>query len=213
MTGPESCPRWIIRIIDVSGDARRIACTFTTKEAAMRLSRRLGVLFWFGAAAVLVAVAPLDAESDRVIIERSVASNGHDPVGYCGTAPDGFSIWADYSYSLTQKIYKDKAGNITRVVFLTKVIGRSVYYGDPSTGVSLMGGPGEIGKYTWDAQTNLLYFSGVSFKVVVPGQGVVFMQTGHFVQDLTTGLLISQSGHNDWMGGNVETLCAALTAQ
>lgn len=162
---------------------------------------------------VLWGASPLGAESDRIVIERWVGTNGHDPVGYCGTAPDRFAVWSDYSYSVIQRIHKDKSGAITDVSYGIKVLGQSVYYGEPSTGITLAGGPGELSHYTYDLERGLLYFSGLSFKVVLPGQGVIYMQSGHYVQDLNSGLIISQSGHNDYNDGNLEALCRALTPQ
>jgi hypothetical protein len=147
------------------------------------------------------------------VIERIVGINGHDSVGYCGTAPDGFQIWSDYSCSLKVTTYFDSNGNVTKVVFRGKVLGRSEYYAAPSTGITLSGGPGEVATYTTDYENGLMYFSGVGFKVNIPGQGVIFMQSGHFVMDLKTGLILSQSGHNDWMGANLEKLCTALSGE
>lgn len=160
---------------------------------------------------LLPVAASVDADPkyDKVV-ERLTGTNGHDWVGQCGTGDDAFTVWSDYNWSVKNTLYFQD-GFLAKVVSVGGVVGRSVYYSEPYKGVTLEGGPGEKARYIWDYANGIWIFSGLSFKVVVPGKGVIFMQSGHFIYDWTTNQFVKQSGHNDWMGGNLDELCEALT--
>lgn len=52
--------------------------------------------------------------------------------------------------------------------------------------------------------------TGVKFRVVVPGEGEVFVEAGRFVLD-ASGNVLFQAGQTDFASGGVAALCAAVS--
>jgi hypothetical protein len=55
-----------------------------------------------------------------------------------------------------------------------------------------------------------LYLSGPSWKIRVPGYGLIFAETGRGVKDLQTGEFVFNSGHNQFLEQDLAALCAYL---
>lgn len=106
----------------------------------------------------------------------------------------------------------DKDGNTTHVNQHIQY-SESTYYTFPDMGIVLHGGPGEldVNRFDFSGDPPLWVFSGVNFKVKLPGHGVIFHEAGRLVLNLFTLEVLFQAGPSDFTDGNVDALCSALT--
>lgn len=129
-------------------------------------------------------------------------------VGSCET----FDILSDFTYEGHVIFHYDRDGNITRANYHQSFT-YSTYYNSEFPDVRIEGGPGEgqndLVVYNGDAPFDIV--TGPIIKINVPGWGVIFHQVGRLVVDLNTGEFLVQTGPQDWLNGNVDALCAALT--
>ncbi len=156
-----------------------------------------------------VAPAPPEISADR---RAEVVRNVPDPVvginlGSCGA----FDILSDWNGLLQFTYFTDGDGNLVRQHIRYRVVGSSRYYNsvDPTIGVA--GGPGEIQNNRWDFTDNTAVFSGVAWKITVPGYGAILFETGKTVLDLTTFAIIHDTGQNQFNEQDFAALCGVLT--
>jgi len=129
-------------------------------------------------------------------------------VGHC--ADGNFDVLTDYVFLITGTNRYDKSGQFVTDRFQLKVIGESVYYNSSDPAKSLPGGPGEVENHRTDPKTGLGFGAGLSFKVRIPGYGLVFAETGRFASDYSTGEYVFQSGHNQFADQDLAALCKYL---
>ncbi len=127
-------------------------------------------------------------------------------VGQCGN----FDVLTDYVILVSGTMVYDKSGALVQTVRRLHTIGESMYYNSTTPEKSVSGGPGEVEVDRFDETEGLLYISGPIFKIRVPGYGLIFAETGHLVVDLTTGQVISNSGHNQMVDQDLAALCNYL---
>jgi hypothetical protein len=128
-------------------------------------------------------------------------------VGNCGD----FNILSDYGVHSDWVLYYDDAGNpvrLTRKVFVEN--GNAIYYNSSDPSYWLPGGNGEREVNTFDLVNRTVTTTAASFKVKLPGDGVIFMNAGRIVLDRVTGEVLFQAGQMDFYDGNLDALCAAL---
>jgi len=134
----------------------------------------------------------------------------------CVTDAGNFTVLTDYQASLSGATFADKDGHIYREVQSYRVMS-SVYYNasDPENKF-LLGGPRESqqSQFAYDEHGLLIEhtFSGPTYKLVVPGYGPVFMETGHsrWVFENGTWVNTFNTGHNQKIDGDIEALCEFL---
>jgi len=136
-----------------------------------------------------------------------IADQGY-PVGHC--ADGDFDVLTDYVFLMTGMVRYDKSGQPVADRYQFKVLGESVYYNSRNAQKSVAGGPGEVENKRLDPKTGFWSGSGVSFKIRIPGCGLIFAETGHFVYDPGTGKFLFNSGHNQMIGADLEALCDYL---
>jgi hypothetical protein len=130
-------------------------------------------------------------------------------VGSCGD----FDILSDFAGVLHGVDVFDKNGlPVREVTHIRLTRGESVYYNstDPQKFVL---GAGEVEQdlYLWEDGTLVSdQWTGVPFKVVLPGYGAIFMETGRGLWDFTTNQLLFNSGQNQFADGDLAALCNAL---
>lgn len=127
-------------------------------------------------------------------------------IGEC----DGFEIINVSDLDITVTSFFDSDGNFVRERAMFKVM-NSVYFNSVDPSLSLEGGPGEVEIGHFNAVENTLALTGASFRVTVPGLGVIYLDAGRTFIDFNTGE-VTNSGPSDFEDGNVDALCDALTA-
>jgi hypothetical protein len=116
----------------------------------------------------------------------------------------------DYVFLVTGTNRYDKSGQFITYRYQVKLIGESVYYNSTNPEKSVPGGPGEVENHRSDPKTGLDNVSGLSFKVRIPGYGLVFAETGHWVYDYSAGEWVFNSGHNQFVDQDLAALCEYL---
>jgi len=127
-------------------------------------------------------------------------------VGHCA----GFDVLSDYVFLMTGVLRFDKSGQLVADRYQLKILGESLYYNSENDQKSVAGGPGEVESQRIDPETGLRFGAGVAFKVRIPGYGLIFAETGHFIYDPGTGKFLFNSGHNQMIGEDLEALCDYL---
>lgn len=89
----------------------------------------------------------------------------------------------------------------------------SIYYTFPDMGIVLNGGPGELDvtRFDFTGDIPVIIFTGVNFKVTVPGHGIIFHEAGRIGFNLFTFEVLFQAGPKNFSEGDVAALCEALT--
>lgn len=129
------------------------------------------------------------------------------PVGNCGD----FNILTDYTVHSEFTLFYDNEGTpirLTRKVFVEN--GTSIYYNSNDPSYWLAGGPGERELNQFDLTTGIVATTGVSYKVVLPGSGVIFINAGRIVMNVATREIYFEAGQTQWYDGDFEALCSAL---
>ena len=127
-------------------------------------------------------------------------------VGQCGK----FDVLTDFTALIRGTIVYDKSGVAVQTIQHLGVIGESIYYNSTSPIKSVLGGPAEHDNEKIVSATGIMSFSGPIFKIRIPGYGLIFAETGRVVIDLTTGQVISNSGHNQLFDQDLAALCEYL---
>jgi hypothetical protein len=162
--------------------------------------------------ALLVAGSVTFGQSQRRTQKFSVqGSYTNFLVGQC----DGFEIWSDWVELLTWVDRVDKNGQFAQEVGREKLLGQSLYYNSTNFDKAVAGGPGEAANFRWDAKTGRVYNSAVSWKVTVPGYGIIFAETGATVYQcdpytFENCQLVSNTGHNQFIDEDLAALCDYL---
>ena len=157
----------------------------------------LGAVLASGWVSTALAVPPLKGNfgPDEVV---------GDFVGDCGT----FDVLLDFTIEGFFLLHFDQDSNL---VAANQHINfpNDRYYNSENPGIQLKGNAVE--NQHFDLVDNVVAVSGLSFKLTVPGHGVVFHEAGHVVIDLSNGDVLFQAGPSDLTGGDLAALCAALT--
>jgi hypothetical protein len=127
-------------------------------------------------------------------------------IGQC----NDFQVLTDYTVLITGTDRYDKSGQFVQEILKARLMGESRYYNSTNDAKEVLGGPGEVENDRWNAAQGLVYVTGLIFKVRVPGYGLIFAETGRAVLDLNTGEWGFNSGHNQWVDGDVAALCNYL---
>lgn len=126
-------------------------------------------------------------------------------VGSCGT----FDVLTDFTALLTGTNVYDKSGQFVQQILHYRVIGESLYYNSTNPAKEVLGGPGEGELEKTDA-AGLYIFSGLTWKIRVPGYGLIFAETGHGIFNTNTGQFEFNSGHNQFVDQDLAALCNYL---
>ena len=182
----------------------------------MKISRRINLRQTnsIGLVAVLVVglISTAIAGSPSQRITFGPAPEFPFPVADC----DGFQVIATSTINGHFILHFDKDGNLKHVNQHIN-FRDSIYFNSANPAMFIMGGPGENVNQRFDdidpvtGFAGLLAETGLSFKVTIPGYGVVFHQAGRLVLDLVTGEIVFQAGPADFDEGATAALCAALT--
>jgi hypothetical protein len=99
-----------------------------------------------------------------------------------------------------------------KFVFQRLQLSDSIYYREDDRSVYLTGGPGEVEvtKFFDADDPPTFVVTGIPFKVTVPGQGIIFHDSGRIIIDTTTGNVLFQAGPKDFGDDQLGGLCEAL---
>jgi len=175
--------------------------------------------------AVAIAIAVLFAGvvvfaqgQQRVTHERYTITSAPYPDNVLANCADvgvgDFLVLEDYSADIHDVTFYDGDGRLTRIVESARFTG-DVLYNSTAPDKRILGGPGENqeNQFTFDENGEMTshYFSGPSYKFVVPGYGPIFMDTGHTraVHDSDGWHVLFNTGHN--LGdSDIIAVCNAL---
>ncbi len=127
-------------------------------------------------------------------------------VGQCAN----FNVLTDFAGIYSGTLVYDKSGSVVQIIQHIRLIGESIYYNSTDPTKSVLGGPGEREMDRIITETGLQYTSGPLFKIRIPGYGLIFAETGHFVFDTATGQFLFNSGHNQIVDQDLAALCDYL---
>jgi len=126
-----------------------------------------------------------------------------------------FDVMNRYEAPLKDTIVFDKQGEIALVVRNVKFT-TDLFWNSLEPEKSLTGGPGERNEVRWTFENGvpvLLQESGGMVRIVLPGYGPIYIETGHLRLDPTTYEVLFNSGWNHYWDGDpaaAEALCNAL---
>ena len=129
-------------------------------------------------------------------------------VGDCGD----FLVLSDYRVEETERRYFNSDGTLNRIMFDME-FPDGIYYNsnDPSYWLP---GKAEHRQVWYHFKDGVAYDAvvvGPTYRVVAPGYGVVLIDTGRFVFDLTLGEITFSAGpHDVIISGDFDAICAAL---
>ena len=146
-----------------------------------------------------VAMAdPPDTTTDEFVLED-------EWIGEC----DGFTILAAGDHKITERLYYDQDGELTKMQYHYSISNGIVYNSeDPSR--YLPEGPDHF-RYVIDPDSGNLTQSGLALHVQVPGYGVIGINAGRIILDPDWNILW-QAGQNDFFTGELDALCAYLSS-
>ena len=121
----------------------------------------------------------------------------------------GFSVLADYATVGHYKIWFDSSGSPIKGFQHNRY--DSVYYASDDPSRSLEGGPGEGEQAHVDFGESNFVISGVSFKITIPGYGVIAHEAGRTGLDLETMEVLFEIGPSDFYQQDLDALCEALS--
>jgi hypothetical protein len=150
-----------------------------------------------------------EVSADR---RAEVVKNVSDPVvgislGSCGA----FDILSDWNGLMQLTYFYDGSGNLVRMHNRYRVIGASRYYNSVDPTIEVAGGPGEIQNNRTDYTDGTVVFSGVAWKITLPGYGTILFETGKTTLDLATFAIIHDTGQNQLNDQDFAALCDVLT--
>jgi len=100
-----------------------------------------------------------------------------------------------------------------RLTWIYRVIGHSTYYNSSDPDKFVLGGPGEVETDHTIYENGvpvMTLSSGTIFKIILPGYGPIFLETGRVIYDFETGQYAPNSGHNQWVDQDLAALCSVL---
>jgi hypothetical protein len=130
------------------------------------------------------------------------------PVGSCDT----FDVISESTINLRVIEHYDNAGNL-KSANVRVVTTDSIYYNSAVPEIFLVGGPNQSENALFDfrADPPTRTSTGVPFKVIVPGHGIIFHQGGRTLFNNDTDEIIFSAGPSDLVDQDLEALCDALT--
>jgi hypothetical protein len=127
--------------------------------------------------------------------------NDTGPFSFCA-----FPVEQHVEGTIKVTVHFDRAGNPTFEIATKPVM---VTNTNLQTGESLSSPGAAMIKYSYQDGTTTT--AGLYYRFVVPGQGVIFIETGRIVSD-ATGNVIFEAGPHMLADGDTSALCAYLAA-
>ena len=162
-------------------------------------------------AVVFILVATVSFGQKRTEKISVVLTESEYFVGQC----EGFEVWTDFVALFSWTDLYDKNGQWVKTNQRYRVLGESLYYNSENHDRSILGGPGEIDRAQFWAATGVIKGGGLSWKVKVPGYGLIWAETGTLVWQcdpytFANCVLVSNTGHNQFLDQDLAALCNYL---
>jgi hypothetical protein len=140
-----------------------------------------------------------------------VVTESENVVGQC----EGFEIWDDAVALLSWTDLYNKNGQWVKTNQHYRILGETLYYNSEDPSRSVLGGPGEVEHEQFFAATGVLKADGLSWKIKVPGYGLIWAETGAMVWQcdpytFANCVLVSNTGHNQFVDEDLAALCNYL---
>jgi hypothetical protein len=119
-----------------------------------------------------------------------------------------FWVLNDWFENYVVMVRYDKYGDPVQEVYHLSV-GGSVYYNSEDPTISVEGLREHVNNRI-RYEENMLYGSGPGYRVVVPGKGVVLLNTGHWTYNFDTGEYNHVGGPHQAITQNAPALCDLL---
>ena len=165
------------------------------------------------AIAVLIAGSVVFGQGQGAAVQEYFSLWISGAVGHCGPLDGGFDVVQDgfIEVHLTT-VYDPQTGLPTHGRETDKVSDAVIR--NSLSGKSLDVGPGMTSQtlYRYDDAGNLALVEGLALqgKVMVPGYGWIFMETGHVRLDPATWTVLFDSGHSSYWNQDLTSLCEFL---
>jgi hypothetical protein len=162
-----------------------------------------------------IAIAIAAPSSTSAAKSTKVDFGPYQVLGYQAADCGSFQVLNDYTVAGHFISHFAKNGSLK---FITQHIeySDSTYYNSNFQNILLHGGPGELENDRFDFNGDPAGWAqavnGFFFRIIIPGQGVIFHQGGRTIYDWFTGTVLFQAGPNDWAENDIAALCAALTS-
>lgn len=107
----------------------------------------------------------------------------------------------------------DQGGLRKMRVLIVSTVGQTTYYNSTDPQKFVMGGPGEVqtARTLFDNGVRTQFAGGGDlFRIVLPGYGPIYLESGHFVYDFVSGEFVFASGPNQFVEGDAAALCEYL---
>jgi hypothetical protein len=126
---------------------------------------------------------------------------------------DGFDVLSDSTIEGFFILKRDDDGNVVSVRDHQAFVD-DVWYNSTNPDIKINAGPGQVENRSFDlvGDPPTLVVTGGGVRATVPGLGVVFLDTGFILLDLTTEEIVRAAGPKDFNEGNAELLCSLLAS-
>jgi len=169
--------------------------------------RRIGLALGGALIVLAVSVPVVSADSNReVTLKRDVATLFFDDNTFCIDQGYDFLVTGEYLRTRTDTLWFDDSGALVKQVRLIHFKGREWNSDEPSRYLDVQG----TRRLEIDFVAGTITETGSNFHITLPGQGVILLQSGRMVVDLSFGEIFSLAGPHDAITGNYGDYCAAL---
>ena len=169
--------------------------------------RRIGLAIGTALVVLAVSVPVVSAAANReVTLKRDVATLLFDDNAFCLDQGYDFLVTGEYLRVRTDTLWFDESGALVKQVRIIQFKGREWNSDDPSKYLDVHG----TRRLEFDFVAGTITETGSNFHITLPGQGVILLQSGRMVVDLSFSEILSMSGPHDAMTGNYAEYCAAI---
>jgi len=152
---------------------------------------------------VVLAIAPSASAAKPFTTDTYEIVDNEFPVGEC---EDGSAILEDSTIQLTDRLYFDKDGDLTRIRVHGAIVEGRVYNETSGNELPVFG----HFNFTIYPEDGVLVQTGLTARVNVPGAGHVLLDAGRFILQFEPFEVLWEAGPHQHLNGEVDELCEAL---
>lgn len=149
------------------------------------------------------------ALADKPVKEHFSFFEAGFPIVEC----DGFDVLSDSTIEGFFFLNFDADGNLVSAR-LHQAFVDNVWYNSEYPDIMIEAGPGQVinERYDFLGDPPTVIAAGLSAKATVPGYGIVFVEAGTVLIDLTTDEVLYNRGPADFYEGNGDVICSILSS-
>jgi hypothetical protein len=176
----------------------RLSKKYSTKGEKM--FKKMFVLISLLTLMGMLATPALAARPDTYVFQFDDTHYAPRFSNYCGF-PINVREWG----TITDIVFYDKSGNYTGENFVLMRGGVAIT--NTLTGITFSSPTAGLTKYSLDSAS----VSGLTAHINMPGEDQLMIDAGRVIFDLNTGERVFEVGTHDYMDGNWQMMCEALT--